>query len=105
MARRMPYLTSSSGVLKRSSFSKWLEIGLSRAQGKAGRGGEVGADRGLADDTRTPSYAGADEKAGPLREILEDLAELGAQTLGRQLRGAREELVEGCTLQRHDAQL
>ena len=79
--------------------------GLSRAQSKAGRRGEVGVDLRVADYAFAPSHPGAYHKAVLARQELHDLAELGLQPLGREARRPVEKIIQRRTLQREDAEL
>ena len=78
---------------------------LAGSQRESRRRGEIGTDRGDPDNALAPTHSGADTEPVFRRDVLQDLAELGTQALGRQARRLAEKLVEGGSLQRGDAQL
>ena len=95
-----------SGVRKRSSFSRWLEItGLPvRSANPAGEARSAPM-LACADDACVPADAGPDQQPVLGRDVFQHLAELGPQRLGGEPRRFGQELVEVGALQGGHAQL
>src|SRR6516225_5038320 len=105
MARRTPCSASNSGVLKRCSFSRWLEItGFPVQRVTAGRF-KVGSNTCRANNPFLPANSGTNQKSVFRRDILQDLAVFGFQSLGCNASAVLEHVHKGRTLQRKDAEL
>jgi hypothetical protein len=77
---------------------------LASFQRKSGRGSEVRADAGDADNAWIPTDAGPDQKAVFGGNVLEHLTEFSAKALGGQPGRIREELLEPGPLQRANSE-
>ena len=79
--------------------------GFAGAQSKSRRQLQVGTDRGSTDQAFIPADTAAQEEAVLARQVFEDLAEFGLQSLRRQADRLGQQLFQRCAAQRHDPKL
>ena len=77
---------------------------LARAQGIAGRRGQIGADGGMPDHALTPADAGAHQQPVVGRNVFQHFAVFGCQTFRRHADRVIEHVDEARALQREDAE-
>ena len=103
MARRTPCYGEQFGRAKALLVFELVgDDGLAGAQSKSRGRLQVGTDRGRADQAFIPADTAAQEEAVLARQVFEDLAELGLQSLRRQADGLGQQFFQRCAAQRND---